>query len=140
MPNPTSPPHLHFDTNAILRYLRNDVPDQANAVETRLLQAQSGGLIIDVHPLVLAEVLYVLKSNYALPRERIASVLLTFLNTPGIRLQEDARFRNALSRYVDKNVSFIDAFLATLGAETSHPIFSFDKGLDKFKDIRRVEK
>ncbi|MCE0521671.1 MAG: PIN domain-containing protein [Methylacidiphilales bacterium] len=140
MPNPTGPPHLHFDTNAILRYLRNDVPEQANAVETRLLQAQAGGLIIDVHPLVLAEVLFVLKSNYALSRERIVSALLTFLNTPGIHVPEEARIRNALARYRDHNVGFIDAFLATLGAETSHPIFSFDRGLDKFKDIRRVEK
>jgi predicted nucleic acid-binding protein len=53
---------------------------------------------------------------------------------------EEGRVRKALTRYRDHNVSFIDAFLATLGAETSHPIFSFDRGLDKLKDIRRVEK
>jgi predicted nucleic-acid-binding protein len=140
MPNPTSPSHLHFDANAILRYLRNDVPEQANIVEARLLQAQTGGLIIDLHPLVLAEVLYVLKSNYSQSRERIASALLTFLNTPGVVVPEEDRVRKALERYRDHNVRFIDAFLATLGAETSHPIFSFDKGLDKFRDIRRVEK
>jgi len=37
-------------------------------------------------------------------------------------------------------VSFIDAFIAELAAEASIPVFSFDRGLDKFKDIRRVEK
>ncbi len=140
MPNPSSPPRLHFDANPILRYLRDDVPGQAEAVRTRLAQAQKGKLIIEIHPLVLAEVLFVLQSYYAQPRERIASVLLTFLNTPGIHVLEKDRVQNALTRYRDHNVSFIDAFLATLGAETSHPIFSFDRGLDKFKDIRRVEK
>jgi len=140
MPNPTSPPHIHFDTNAVLRYLRNDILEQAEAVEKRLLQARAGRLVIDIHPLVLAEVAYVLKSNYAQPREKIASVLLTFLNTPGVAVPEENRLRKALARYRDTNVSFIDAFLATLGAETSHPIFSFDRGLDKFKDVRRIEK
>ena len=140
MPNPTSPPHLYFDANAILRYLCNDNSEQANAVEKRLVQAQAGLLIINIHPLILAEVLYVLKSYYAEPREKIASALLTFLNTPGIVMQEEGLFRKALARFCDTNVSFIDAFLATLGAETSYPIFSFDRGLDKFKDIRRIEK
>ena len=140
MPHPAPPLHLHFDTNAILRYLRKDVPEQVAAVRARLAQAQTGSLIVEIHPLVLAEVLYVLKSNYAQPRERIATVLLRFLDLPGIRVPEEDRVRKALARYRDHNVSFIDAFLATLGAETSHPIFSFDRGLDKFKDIRRVEK
>ena len=140
MPNPTAPPHIHFDANAILRYLRFDISSQANAVEGRLIQARAGRLIIHIHPLVLAEVIFVLKSNYSQPREKIASKMLTFLDTPGIVVSEEDRFRNALARYQDTNVSFVDAFLATLGAETSHPIFSFDRGLDKFKDIRRVEK
>ena len=140
MPHPALLSRLHFDANPILRYLRNDVPEQATAVRARLAQAQSGQLVIEIHPLVLAEVLFVLKSHYAVPREKLATVLLTFLNTPGIHVPEEERIRKALARYRDTNVSFIDAFLATLGAETSHPVFSFDRGLDKFKDIRRIEK
>jgi len=140
MPHPAPPTHLHFDTNAISRYLRKDVPEQVAAVRARMAQAQTGALVIDVHPLVLAEVLYVLKSNYDQPRERIATTLLRFLDLPGIRVPEEDRVRKALVRYRDTNVSFIDAFLATLAAETCHAIFSFDRGLDKFKDIRRVEK
>ena len=139
MANPTRPPHLHLDANAILRYLRNDIPVQADAVRSRLLEAQAGRLILDLHPLILAEVLFVLQSFYDVPRQKIAAVLTTFLDTPGVKMAEEGRVREALARYVAKNVSFVDAFLAGLGAETSHPIFSFDRGLDKFKDIRRVE-
>ena len=140
MPNPTNPSRLFLDTNAILRYLCNDVPKQADAVEKRLLQAQSGQLVIETHPLILAEALYVLQSFYAQPRDRIATGLLRFLDTPGVRTTEERRVRKALDRYVSTNVSFIDAFIAELAAESSVPIFSFDRGLDKFKDIRRVEK
>ena len=139
MPNPTNPPRLFLDTNAILRYLCNDVPEQADAVEKRLLQAQSGQLVIETHPLILAEALFVLQSFYSQPRERIATGLLRFLNTPGVRTSEEQRVRKALERYLSTNVSFIDAFIAVLAAEAAVPIFSFDRGLDKFKDIKRVE-
>jgi predicted nucleic acid-binding protein len=140
MTQASRPPHLFLDANAILRYLRNDVPAQANAVRVRLAEAQSGRLILELHPLILAEVLFVLQSYYSVPREKIAAVLNTFLDTPGIKMHEEERVRKALTRYVEKNVSFVDAHLATLGAENSTAIFSFDKGLDKFKDIRRIEK
>ena len=133
-------PRLLFDANPLLRFLRNDVPEQAAAVRTKMIQAQSGQLIIDIHPLVLSEVVYVLKSNYAQPREQIADALLPLLDIAGFHVLEADRVRKALIRYRNTNVSFIDAFLATLSAETSHPVFSFDRGLDKFKDIRRVNK
>jgi predicted nucleic acid-binding protein len=140
MPNPANPPRLFLDTNAILRYLCNDVPEQADAVEKRLRQAQSGQLVIETHPLILAEVLYVLQSFYSQPRERIVTGLIRFLDTPGVRTSEERRVRKALERYLSTNVSFIDAFIVELAAEASIPIFSFDRGLNKFKDIRRVEK
>ena len=95
------PPHLLLDANAILRYLRNDIPSQANAVRTRLIEAQAGRLVLEIHPLILAEVLFVLQSYYAVPRERIATVLNTFLDTPGVKMHEEARVRAALARYVD---------------------------------------
>jgi predicted nucleic-acid-binding protein len=140
MPNPTGPPRLHLDANGILRYLLNDLPAQASAVQARLIQARSGHLIIDIHPLVIAEVVFVLTSHYRQPRQKIANLMLTFLNTSGIKLQEESFVRKALTRYASTNVSFVDAFLAVLSAESSNPLFSFDRGLDKFKDIRRIEK
>jgi predicted nucleic-acid-binding protein len=140
MPNPLSPPRIHLDANGILRFLLNDIPEQAAAVGARLVHAQAGRLIIEIHTLVIAEVVFVLTSFYRQPREQIVLRLVTLLNTPGIKVHEEPLVRKALTRYAERNVSFVDAFLATLGAETSHPIFSFDRGLDKFKDIRRVEK
>jgi predicted nucleic acid-binding protein len=133
-------PQIHLDANAILRFLRFDIPAQANAVEARIIQARSGRMIIHVHPLVMSEVVFVLESYYAHPRQKIVSDLMIFLNTPGLHFFEETRLRDALLRYRDKNVSFVDAFLASLGAETSHPVFSFDRGLDKFKDVRRIER
>ena len=140
MSSPTNPPHIHLDANGILRYLLDDIPEQAAAIGARLLQAQSGRLIIEVHTLVLAEVVFVLTSHHRHSRKKIAERLLTFLDTPGVRMQEESLVRKALKSYAEKNVSFVDAFLVTLSAETSHPVFSFDRGLNKFKDIRWVEK
>jgi predicted nucleic acid-binding protein len=132
--------HVLVDANAILRYLRHDVPAQAEAFHARVEQAIAGRLVLEIHPLVFAEVVFVLESFYEVPRARIVAVLKTFLDTPGIKLHEESRMRETLLRYGNKNVSFVDAYLAALGAETSYEIFSFDKGLDKFTDIRRIER
>jgi predicted nucleic-acid-binding protein len=140
MPGATGVPHLLLDTNAILRYLLNDIPEQAERVQVRLDQARAGTLILEIHPLILSETVFVLESFYEEPKEKIAEALNTFLNTPGIRMHEERRVREALSRYAATNGGFVDSYLGTLGAETSFSILSFDKGLDKLKDIRRVEK
>ena len=132
--------HLLLDANAILRYLRNDVPAQAEAVQVRIEQARAWRLVLEIHPLILSEVVFVLESFYSVPRRQIAAVLRIFLDTPGIKLHKDVRMQETLKRYAGRNTSFIDAYLAALGAETAHEIFSFDKGLDKFQDIRRVER
>ena len=76
MPDPTQPARLHFDANAILRYLLNDNIGQAEAAAKRIAQARAGQAIIDVHPLVLAEVIYVLQSYYSATRGEIASAIL----------------------------------------------------------------
>jgi predicted nucleic-acid-binding protein len=140
MPDPSDLPRLHLDANAILRYLRRDNREQSDAVRARLSEARAGRLAVEVHILIVAEVIYVLESFYEESRQRIASVMLTFLDTPGLHFSEKSLLREALHRYHDTNVSFVDAFLAALGAGTSYPVFSFDRGLDKFKDIRRIEK
>ncbi len=136
----SNPRQIHLDANAILRFLLYDIPLQADAVEARIIQARAGTLVIHIHPLVFAEVVFVLESYYAQPRSKIVLELMKFLNTAGLRFSEEAHLRDALYRYRDKNVSFVDAFLATLGAETSYPVFSFDRGLDKFKDVERIDR
>jgi hypothetical protein len=44
-----------------------------------------------------------------------------------------------LARHRDHNIHFADAYLAAAGAESGLSVASFDRDLDKFKDVRRFE-
>ncbi len=100
------------DTNLFLRYLTNDVPAQADAVEALLRQAAAGKLTLVTSSLVIAEIVWTLDSYYEVPRETIRDKVLAILNTPGLQVAESGLILQAIRTYVDKNVDFIDAYNA----------------------------
>ena len=62
---------IFVDTNLFLRYLTNDVPAQADAVEAILRRAAAGEISLTTNTLVMAEIVWTLKSFYKLDRARI---------------------------------------------------------------------
>jgi predicted nucleic acid-binding protein len=59
---------LFVDANVFLRFLTNDVPDQAAIVEDLFHRAAAGELHLVTNATVLAELVWVLESFYGLPR------------------------------------------------------------------------
>jgi uncharacterized protein len=53
---------LFADTNVFLRYLTNDVPEQADAVEHLLVRVMQGEIILNPNSLVIAEIVWTLDS------------------------------------------------------------------------------
>jgi len=123
------------DTNLFLRYLTNDVPAQADAVEQILHRASGGELVLVINSLVIAEIVWTLESYYGLPRDSIRAKILAILNTPGLEAADGDLLLQAISWYADKNVDFVDAFnaawLLAHGLETS---YTFDR-----KHFSRIE-
>ena len=60
-----------IDTNLFLRYLTNDVPEQADAVEEVLCKAADGEVALVTNSLVIAEIVWTLESFYRLERDDI---------------------------------------------------------------------
>ena len=91
--------------------------------------------------MILAEVLFVLQSFYKLGREVIAEVLLEMVNNAGsIDTDRPAVLTDALQRYRrHPQADFADALLAALAAEQQIPVASFDRDLDRFRDITRFQ-
>jgi predicted nucleic acid-binding protein len=56
-----------------------------------------------------------------------------------LRLAERDRLLDALGRVQSSGVHLVDAYLAALAAETKQPVASFDRDLDRFKDVTRFE-
>jgi predicted nucleic-acid-binding protein len=116
------------DANLFLRYLTNDVPEQADAVESLLQQAAVGELALVTHSMVMAEITWTLESFYELSRPEIKDKILAILNTPGLEVEDGAIVLQAVVEYVDKNVDFIDAYSAAwMILEGLEKVYTFDQ-------------
>lgn len=126
------------DTNLFLRYLTDDVPAQADAVEQLLRRAAAGEIVLVASTLVIAEIVWTLESYYGLARSDVESKILAILNSPGLEVAERDLLLQAISWHADRNVDFIDAFhaawLLDLGLST---VYTFDdKHFSRLDGIR----
>jgi len=129
------PEHVFADTNLFLRYLTNDVPSQADAVEHLLQRAAAGDIVLVINSLVIAEIIWTLESYYGLGRDDIKDKILAIFNTPGLEVAEGELLLQAMLWYADKNIDFVDAFnaawLLSRGLRTT---YTFDR-----KHFSRIE-
>jgi len=122
------PERFFADTNLFLRYLTNDVPEQADAVERLLRQAATGEIILVTNGLVIAEIVWTLESFYHLPRQDIKEKVLAILNTPGLQVVDGGLVLQAIIWYAEKNVDFIDAYNAAwMQAQGIKTIYTFNR-------------
>ena len=129
------PERVFADTNLFLRYLTNDVPQQADAVEQLLRQAAAGDVILVTNSLVMAELVWTLGSFYHLEQDDIREKVLAILNTPGMEVVDGELVLQAITWWVQKNVDFIDAYnVAWLLAQGLEVISTFD-----YKHFSRLE-
>jgi len=122
------PERAFADTNLFLRYLTNDIPRDADAVERLMRQAVAGELILVTNVLVLAEIVWTLESFYHLPRPDIKQRVLAILNTPGLEVVDGDLVLQAVVWYAERNVDLIDAFNAAwMRAQKLEAIYTFDR-------------
>ncbi len=138
-PNEAALPQRAFiDTNLLLRFLTNDIPEQAEAVERLLKRAAAGEVILITSALVIAEMVWTLTRFYKQPREVIRDDVISLLSAPGLEVAEANLLRVAINDYAEKNVGFIDAYNAawTKRRELTD-IYTFDRRhYSRFSGIR----
>lgn len=125
------------DTNLFLRYLTNDVPGQADAVESLLQRASKGKVNLVTTSMVIAEIVWTLESYYEIGKKEIQTMVLGILNTTGLEVIDSDLLLQAIIPYADKNVDFIDAFNAAWMVKNDvNRIFTFDqKHFNRFEGI-----
>ncbi|MHB8777814.1 MAG: PIN domain-containing protein [Anaerolineales bacterium] len=125
------------DTNLFLRYLTNDVPAQADLVESLLHRAAKGKVNLVTTSLVIAEIVWTLESYYELDKKEIQTMILGILNTDGLEALDSDLILQAIVHYTDKNVDFIDAFNAAWMVRNDvNKIYTFDqKYFNRFEGI-----
>jgi len=126
-----------IDTNLLVRYLTDDDPQKAKAVDVLLNRAGKGELRILIPSIVVAELVWVLESSYKMTADEIAKLLEAILNTPGIAVQEKGIIKAALSLYKTKEIDLIDAWIIEFAkARGAKKIYTFDK--KHFKGVEEV--
>ena len=124
------------DTNVLVRQLTG-TPAEAAAASARLL---ASGETLHLPDLILAEVIYVLQSAYAMPRERVARQALGVLSTGAVRVEDPALLQRAIEVYETYRLDFADAYLVASAEATGiGRIASFDRGIDRVQSVERVE-
>ena len=118
---------VFIDTNLFLRYLTNDVPDQADAVEALLKQAARGDMVLVTNSLVIAEIVWVLASYYRHSPVDIRDKILAVLNTPGLEVVDGDLVLQAVTWFAEASVDFIDAYNAAwMVAQGMDIAYTFD--------------
>ena len=124
------------DTNLIVRHLTQDHAAHAEVAAKLFAACDRGDLTLVLLPAVLAECVFVLESFYKHPRERISHVLRDLLSANGLEIDDVDLHREALRRYAEGNLHFIDCTLAAAAVRGEMPIATFDAGLKKLEDVQ----
>ena len=110
-----------------MRFLQGEPVEQAGAAEHLLQQAEKGRLRILLHPVVLAEIVYVATSSYglALDRKRAVADLRALLQLPGLDVPDQGRILDALRRFETTSLDWADCVL--LSYSSDHTVYTFDR-------------
>ena len=116
-----------LDTNALLRLLLNDIPEQHEATK-KLLSKVSGQLAIA--DIAVIELVCVLERYYGFSRQQTEEAITGLMQLKEINCNR-ALFEKALSMYLNyPALSFEDCCLSTYAIlNDAEPLWTFDKKL-----------
>lgn len=117
------------DTNAILRFLLDDIPGQKKAVEELFTQAKKSKIAIIVPEIVVFELNFVLLKYYGIDKEKIINLLQPLVSSGYLQVESRNLFIITLKTYKSENISFVDCFLIAKSKLEKSELFTFDKKL-----------
>lgn len=129
---------LFVDTNIFLRYLLADHKTQSPAAKRLFTEAKKGKLSLVTHPLVVSEIFFMLYSYYKFTKDEIIEKLKTVLLFDGLEILEKNIVFQAIAFYEKNNIDFVDAYGAAFALENKIDVCSFDRDLDKIKEVKRI--
>jgi predicted nucleic acid-binding protein len=129
-----------LDTNVLLRYFTNDDPAKAQAALALLQRVERGDERVIVSPMVVFEVVFTLQRGYKMPKADIRRLFWRILALRDVQLAEKAIFKAAFDLYVDKNISFADAYHAAwMQRRNVTEVYSWDREFDRVPGLTRIE-
>lgn len=107
-----------IDTNVILRFVLNDNKEMAQ----RAAEVIAYGVY--TKPEVIAEVVYVLKSVYSIPKGKIESIIHGLCI---IRIENVDCVVHAIDLFANTSLDFVDCLLVAYHSLNGENVFTFEK-------------
>jgi predicted nucleic acid-binding protein len=105
-----------------------------------LLRVEQGQEIVETSSMVIFETIFLLEKSYRTARTKIREDVNDLLALRGLRLANKRIYNDALDLYVDKNISFVDAYNAAfMQSRRIREIYSWARDFDRLAGIKRVE-
>ena len=124
-----------IDANLLIRFLTEDNPAEAKKVKKLLSLEDKKLLLLDI---TFAEVIWTLTSFYVFEKEDIVEKLRGILALPSIEANKKL-LSVTLNLYSNKNIDFIDAYLAAVSLQEDIDIYSWDRDFDKIEKVKRLK-
>lgn len=116
-----------MDANVLLRFLTGEPQALAQRAAQAILRAEGGETRLVVSPLVVAEMIWVLKSFYKRTPGEIAGVLIPLLSADGVEVEDKDTMLRAIELVRDLNVDFVDAVLSLEAIRKGETVCTFDE-------------
>ena len=129
-----------IDTNVFVRHLTQDHADYSPKASAFLARIERGELSANAAEIGIFEAVFTLERAYRASKASIREGLLPLIDMPALLLSGKQRLRRAFELYVDRNMSFGDAYHVALMEQLGiEEIASFDRDFDRVPGVRRVE-
>jgi predicted nucleic acid-binding protein len=137
----SAPSMRSIDTNILLRHLLQDHDDHSPKASALLLEVRRGQQKIFCPATVIFEAIYVLHERAGLPRNKIAWALKNLVELPNFVMSEEQVIIVALDFWTEQSpLDYADCYhLALTKALGLTEIYTFDKKMDRFPGVERIE-
>lgn len=130
---------VYADTNLFIRFFTDEPAVQAQKSKRFLGEVCKGKYKLFICDLVIAEIIYVLESIYNLNRGNIVEKILAIAEIDNAVIENRSIILRALDLYEEKNIDFIDAYLASHSIKNnSNTVATFDKDFKKIDSIKQI--
>ena len=131
---------VFVDTNVFLRHLLQDHPRQSPRATRFLARVEDGELEAHLSDTIVLEMVYTLQRTYRQSKTAIRDVVLPIIELQGMILPGKRRYRRVFDLYVERNISFADAYhVVHMGQLDVNEIMSFDRDFDRCPEVKRLQ-
>jgi predicted nucleic acid-binding protein len=130
-----------IDTNVILRHVLNDHDDHSPRASALFLKVRGGAASVYCPDTAIFEAIHILHGRSNAPREKAAAALLMLIDVPSFRMDHKDAISVALEFWVDHPaMDYADCYHLALTRELGMTrIYAFDKKMDRFPGVERIE-